>query len=79
MTGADYTALDDRRVRVEGSAWIPSDNYNVKLEGARRAGFQTVSLGPRPRPALCREYPRLVRRYRGEMHRESPRPYRRQL
>ncbi len=44
VTGADYTALDDRRVRVEGSAWIPSDTYNVKLEGARRAGFQTVSL-----------------------------------
>ncbi|MBD3677344.1 MAG: acyclic terpene utilization AtuA family protein [Rhodobacteraceae bacterium] len=44
VTGASYIALDDRRVRVEGSVWVPSDRYTVKLEGARRAGFQTVSL-----------------------------------
>jgi hypothetical protein len=44
VTGATYTALDDRRVRVEGSNWIPSDEYTVKLEGARLAGYQTVSL-----------------------------------
>ena len=33
-----------RRVRVEGSAWVPTEAYTVKLEGARQAGFQTVSL-----------------------------------
>ena len=44
VTGARYTALDPRRVRVEGSAWVPTDAYTVKLEGARQAGFQTVSL-----------------------------------
>ncbi len=30
--------------RVEGSRWVPSDTYTVKLEGARCAGYQTVSL-----------------------------------
>lgn len=44
VTGATYTALDDRRVRVTGSEWVVSDRYTVKLEGARQAGFQTVSL-----------------------------------
>ncbi len=44
VTAATYTALDDRSVRVEGSAWVPSDSYTVKLEGARRAGFQTVVM-----------------------------------
>ena len=53
VTRATYTSLDDRRVRVTGSEWVPSDRYTVKLEGARRAGFQTVSL------ALVRE-PRYV-------------------
>ncbi|MCV2872578.1 DUF1446 domain-containing protein [Defluviimonas sp. WL0050] len=43
VTGATYTALDDRRVRVEGSVWRPGP-YTVKLEGARIAGYQTVSL-----------------------------------
>jgi len=49
VTGAAYTALDDRRVRVTGSRWVPSDTYTVKLEGARCGGYQCVSL------ALIRE------------------------
>ncbi len=43
VTGAGYTALDDRRVRVEGSVWRPGA-YTVKLEGARVAGYQTASI-----------------------------------
>ncbi|WP_410217088.1 acyclic terpene utilization AtuA family protein [Paracoccus sp. (in: a-proteobacteria)] len=43
VTGAHYTALDDRRVRVEGSSWVPGP-YTVKLEGARIAGYQTTIL-----------------------------------
>ncbi len=49
VTGATYTALDDRRVRVTNSTWVPSDAYTVKLEGARCGGYQCVSL------ALIRE------------------------
>ena len=44
VRSAQYQALDDRRVRVTGSTWVPSSDYTVKLEGARRAGFQTVSM-----------------------------------
>lgn len=34
----------NRGTRVTGSRWVESDRYTVKLEGARCAGFQTVSL-----------------------------------
>jgi hypothetical protein len=44
VRGATYTALNNREVRVTGSEWIVSDRYTAKLEGARRVGFQTVSL-----------------------------------
>jgi hypothetical protein len=44
VSAARYTALDARRVRVEGSRWVPSDRYTVKLEGARVTGFQTILL-----------------------------------
>lgn len=44
VTEASYAAISNRSVRVTGSRWVPSDRYTVKLEGARRAGFQTVSL-----------------------------------
>lgn len=44
VTAAKYDALDDRRVRVTGSKWVPAPDYTVKLEGARLAGYQSVVL-----------------------------------
>ena len=44
VTQAHYTPLDARQVRVEGSIWVPSDTYRVKIEGVRKVGYQTVSL-----------------------------------
>ncbi len=49
VTNAHYRALDETSVRVIGSMWVPSEQYTVKLEGARGAGFQTVLM------ALLRE------------------------
>lgn len=43
VTDARYTALDARRVRVEGSRWVPGP-YTVKLEGARIGGYQTTIM-----------------------------------
>ncbi len=43
VTAAEYSAPDARRVRVEGSRWVPG-RYTVKLEGARPVGHQTVGL-----------------------------------
>ena len=44
VTDATYTALDARRVRVEGSHWHSSDTYTVKLEAAKLSGYQTTLL-----------------------------------
>ncbi|WP_112323471.1 acyclic terpene utilization AtuA family protein [Oceanibium sediminis] len=44
VRGARYSALTEREVRVEGSEWVPSDNYTVKLEGARLSGYQSTIL-----------------------------------
>ncbi len=44
VTNAQYKSVDDTSVRVSGSMWVPSDQYSVKLEGARGAGFQTVIM-----------------------------------
>ncbi|MGY2129481.1 acyclic terpene utilization AtuA family protein [Blastococcus sp. SYSU DS0617] len=41
---ARYTALDARRVRVEGSRFVPADQHTIKLEGARVAGYATMSF-----------------------------------
>ena len=42
-THATYTALDDRRVRVEGSLFTPAP-HTIKLEGSAVAGYTTMSL-----------------------------------
>ncbi|GAA5026206.1 DUF1446 domain-containing protein [Microbacterium fluvii] len=41
---ATYVALDERRVRVEGSVFHHAAQHTVKLEGARIAGYQTMSF-----------------------------------
>lgn len=43
VTAATYRALNERSVRAEGSSWVPGP-YTLKLEGARIAGYQTVSM-----------------------------------
>jgi Acyclic terpene utilisation family protein AtuA len=44
VTTATYTALDPRRVRVEGSQFHPADQHTIKLEGARVTGYETMSF-----------------------------------
>lgn len=43
VTAARYEALDERTVRVTGSAWTPAP-YTMKLEGAGGGPFQTMML-----------------------------------
>jgi Acyclic terpene utilisation family protein AtuA len=44
VTDATYKAIDDRRVRVEGSRFEHADHHTIKLEGAVIAGYETVSF-----------------------------------
>lgn len=44
VSKAKYQPLNDTSVRVTGSEWVQSERYTVKLEGARGAGFQTVTM-----------------------------------
>ncbi|MET0414661.1 MAG: acyclic terpene utilization AtuA family protein [Actinoplanes sp.] len=44
VADATYRALDDRRVRVEGSRFEPAEQHTVKLEGARITGYETMSF-----------------------------------
>ncbi len=39
-----YESVDAVKVRVTGSEWLESDQYTVKLEGARVVGFQSTLM-----------------------------------
>lgn len=43
ITEARYEQYDEKTVRVKGSRWIPAP-YTVKLEGAKRVGYRTISI-----------------------------------
>ncbi|WP_240190469.1 acyclic terpene utilization AtuA family protein [Aeromicrobium sp. YIM 150415] len=44
VTESRYTAVDERRVRVEGSQFHIADQVTIKLEGARLTGYETISF-----------------------------------
>ena len=40
-----FEQADPRRVKVSGSDFHPADRYTVKLEGARLAGYRSITVG----------------------------------
>lgn len=44
-TRATYEVVSDRAVRVAGAVFEPTERHSIKLEGARRRGFQTIAVG----------------------------------
>ena len=44
LSACTFTAVTDRRVRVEGSQFFAEETPTVKLEGAKQAGFRTISI-----------------------------------
>lgn len=45
LTGSRYEAVNERRVRVSGSTFRHAPRYTVKLEGAEKAGYQSILIG----------------------------------
>lgn len=55
LRAAQYEALDDRIVRIRGSAFVPASRYTVKLEGAELVGYQSVVIGSVRDPYIIRQ------------------------
>ncbi len=54
LTQSKYTAIDAASVRITGSAFIPSTDYTVKLEGAELVGYQSIMIGGIRDPFILR-------------------------
>lgn len=44
LTETTFEEVSDRRVKVKGTIFVPEEHYTVKLEGAKRVGYRTVSI-----------------------------------
>ncbi len=64
LNNSFYMAVDDRRVRVQGSRFDPAARYTVKLEGAERIGFQSVVIGSVRDPYIIRQMDSWLERLR---------------
>ena len=51
-TGTSFKAVSDRRVRVEGSRFRPTERYSVKIEGVKLSGYRTITIGIARDPVL---------------------------
>ncbi len=51
-SAATYTALDDRRVRVEGAQFEAAAQHTIKLEGSAPVGYQTIIISGIRDPTL---------------------------
>jgi hypothetical protein len=52
LAKAQYEALDNRRTRVSGGVFVPTNKYSVKLEGASIIGYRTIFIGGLRDPVL---------------------------
>lgn len=55
LTDAAYEQIDERRVRVSGSAFHPRP-YTVKLEGAAKIGYRAMVLGGVRDPVILEQF-----------------------
>lgn len=60
LRAATYTALDDRRTRVEGAEWTPSQVPTIKLEGAACIGERAVLLAGAADPRFIARYKEIL-------------------
>lgn len=44
LENTTFEQVDARVVRVKGTRFVPATQYTIKLEGARRVGYRTVSV-----------------------------------
>lgn len=62
---AEFVQLDDRRVKVSGSKFIPSKEYTIKLEGAKRTGYRTISIAGTRDPIMIRQIDEILEAVKG--------------
>lgn len=43
LHACEFTQIDDDKVQVSGSRFVPTDDYFVKLEGVKKVGYRTIS------------------------------------
>jgi hypothetical protein len=68
LTDSRYEQHGSNAVRVSSSRFIPADRYTVKLEGAERAGYQSIVIGSVRDPFIIRQIDDWTARLKERIH-----------
>lgn len=68
LTHSTYEALTPRSVKVSGSRFVPASRYTVKLEGAEKAGYQSILIGSIRDPFIIRQIDDWTARLEEKIH-----------
>jgi len=60
MTESSYEQYNERIAKVAGSKWIPSPTYMVKLEGARKGGYRSLTMAGVRDPIMISQIDNIV-------------------
>lgn len=55
LSESEFDQIDERRVSVSGSKFIEDERYTIKLEGAKKIGYRTVSIAGTRDPIMIKQ------------------------
>ena len=64
LSDAVFEQVNDRRVRVSGSRYVKTPQYQLKLEGVRRCGFRSISIAGVRDPTAIQEIDSIIEKGR---------------
>lgn len=60
LTSTSFEQDTETTVKVRGSKFVPGDQYAIKLEGAKRIGFRTVSIAGTRDPVMMSQIDNII-------------------
>ncbi len=60
LTQANFTQLDESKVKISGSRFVEDKPYKIKLEGARLVGYRTISIAGVRDPIMISELDNII-------------------
>jgi len=60
LTQTTFSQVNERVVRVQGSRFVPTEQYTIKLEGARLVGYRTVAIAGARDPVFIEQIEEII-------------------
>ncbi len=61
LRNSTFTQIEENKVKVTGSRFVPTEGYFVKLEGVKRVGFRTISVAGVKDPIMIQKIDDVVK------------------